>query len=165
MECFSNKLNMNINILFPLLFLMFSWPCFSAVNKPIEDNKPIENGPSLEGNTTQFADFTEVGGLIIDRTMTRFGEDFYSNFSQLLNDRYENLDENLTVSERPTALSGSIISILHRNKLIYRTALSPGRREAQEKAEQALRAVNAHIIRWETERLFQDTFDLEYDEI
>ena len=147
------------------VLLLFSFSCSGDGNKPIEDSKPIENGPSLESKAKQFSDFTEVGGLIIDRTMTRFGEDFYSNFSQLLNDRYDNLDENLTVSERPTALSGSIISIHHRNKLIYRTALSPGRRQAEEKAQQALRAVNAHIIRWEAERLFQDTFDLEYDEI
>ncbi len=165
MVYFVDKYKVVFNRLVFVFCLFFSLSCFGEVNNEIEDNKPIENGPSLERKEKQFADFTEVGGLIIDRTMTRLGEDFYSNFSQLLNEKYENLDENLTVSERPTALSGSIISIHHRNKLIYRTAISPGRRQAEEKSKQAVRAVNAHIIRWETERLFQDTFDLEYDEI
>jgi len=131
----------------------------------LENTKSLENGPSLENQAKAFHDYSEVGGLIIDRTMTRLGEDFYSNFSQLLNDRYESLDENLTVTERPTALSGSIIGIYHRNKPIYRTALSPGKRQAQDRAEEALRVVSNYIIRWEAERLLQDTFDLDHDEI
>lgn len=74
-----------------------------------------------------FEDFSEVSGLIVDRTITRLGEDFYFFFSQKLNDRYPNFKENLTVVEIPTALSGSIIEVEHSRKVIFRTALSPGR--------------------------------------
>ncbi len=107
----------------------------------------------------------EISGLIIDRTMTRLGEDFYSSFSQLLNDKHEGFNENLTVTERPTAFSGSIIGIEHLGQVIYRTALSPGRRQANEKAQEAVRVIGSYIIRWEAERLFKDTFDLDVDEL
>ncbi|USD67150.1 curli production assembly/transport protein CsgE [Vibrio sp. SCSIO 43136] len=145
----------------------FTEASFAATKSTgVEESKPLENGPALEDKSAPaFHDFTEVGGLIIDRTMTRLGEDFYDAFTLKMNEKYDSLSENLTVKERATALSGSIISVTHRNKIIYRTALSPGRRQAEEKADQALRSVSAHIIRWEAERLFQDTFDLDHDEI
>ncbi|WP_047042025.1 curli production assembly/transport protein CsgE [Vibrio mexicanus] len=106
----------------------------------------------------------EVGGLIIDRTVTRLGEDFYFFFSQLMNEQHESLQENFTVKERPTALSGSIIAVSHRQRVLYRTALSPGRRQAQDKAKEALGVMNSYLVRWEAERAFMDTFDLERDE-
>lgn len=106
----------------------------------------------------------EVDGLIIDRTITRLGDDFYFFFAQFLNERHGSLKENLTVKERPTALSGSIITVLHREKVIYRTALSPGRKQAEDKAKQAMNAVTSYLIRWKARLTYQDTFDLERDE-
>lgn len=111
-----------------------------------------------------FEDFSEVSGLIVDRTITRLGEDFYFFFSQKLNDRYPNFEENLTVVEIPTALSGSIIEVKHSRKVIFRTALSPGRRQAQDRAGDALRVVGNYMVRWEAQRLLQDTYDLDHDE-
>lgn len=134
----------------------------------LENGAPLENGKKLEESTSnlkeKFNDFSEVDGIIVDRTITRLGEDFYFFFSQSLNDSYPNLKENLTVRERPTALSGSIIEVQHSRKPIFRTALSPGRRQAKERADDATRVVGNYIIRWQAERLFQDTYDLDYDE-
>lgn len=130
----------------------------------LEHDKPLENNQQLEVKKPSFQNFDEVSGLIVDRTMTRLGEDFYFFFSQRLNDRYENVKENFEIRERPTALSGSIVGVYHSGKPIYRAALSPGRRQAQEKADEAVSAVSDYIIRWEAERLFQDTFDLDHDE-
>ncbi|MFC1233505.1 curli production assembly/transport protein CsgE [Vibrio sp. F74] len=130
----------------------------------VENEKPLENHQQLEDKKPAFNNFDEVSGLIVDRTMTRLGEDFYFFFSQKLNDRYENVKENFEIRERPTALSGSIVGVYHSGKPIYRAALSPGRRQAQEKADEAVSAVSDYIIRWEAERLFQDTFDLDHDE-
>ena len=151
-----------------LILCLFSFSFMSASSnknlKTLEHNAPLENGGPLENKQPTFNNFDEVSGLIIDRTITRLGEDFYFFFSQKLNDKYDNLEENLMVKERPTALSGSIISVFHSGKLIYRTALSPGRRQAQEKADEAIIAVSSYITRWQIERLFMDTFDLDYDE-
>ncbi len=131
---------------------------------PLEQDVPLENRAALEEKKSGFQNFDEVTGLIVDRTITRLGEDFYFFFSQKLNERYGNLKENLEVRERPTALSGSIIGVFHSGKAVYRTALSPGRRQAQQKADEAVNAVSDYIIRWQAERLFKDTFDLEHDE-
>ena len=134
----------------------------------LENGAPLENGKKLEDSTNnlkeQFNDFSEVNGIIVDRTITRLGDDFYFFFSQSLNESYPDLQENLTVKERPTALSGSIIEVQHSRKTIFRTALSPGRRQAKERAADATRVVGNYIIRWQAERLFQDTYDLDHDE-
>ncbi|MFA0087718.1 CsgE family curli-type amyloid fiber assembly protein [Vibrio sp. 10N.261.51.F12] len=131
------------------------------------DNGIDENGSALESETRDkviFNDFNEVNGVIVDRTITRLGEDFYFFFSQKLNDTYPDLRENLTIKEIPTALSGSIIEVYHSRKAIFRTALSPGRQTAKERAGDAMRVVGNYIIRWQAERLYLDTFDLEHDE-
>ncbi|ELR63519.1 CsgE-like protein [Photobacterium marinum] len=86
-------------------------------------------------------------------------------FSQLLNDKYEDLEENLTVKERATALSGSIITIFHRQTIIYRTALSPGIQQIESKANDAVKAVGSYMVKWRLERYLKDTFDVDYDEI
>jgi len=139
------------HLLFILSFSSFS-STTTYVDKPVKEtneNYLIEN---------------EVNGLIIDRTMTRLGDDFYFFFSQLVNERHGSLKENLTVKERPTALSGSIISVSHRGKVIYRTALSPGRKRAEDKAREALNVLTSYLIRWKAQLTYQDTFDLERDE-
>jgi curli production assembly/transport component CsgE len=131
----------------------------------VEDNgtSPL-HAQALGENQLPFNDFNEVSGVVVDRTITRLGEDFYFFFTQQLNAQYPDLTENLTVKEIPTALSGSIIEVIHARRAIYRTALSPGRRQAKERAQEALRVVGNYIVRWEAERLFQDTYDLEHDE-
>lgn len=140
------------------------WPTSLENTAPLEKQGKIK---SQQGDKLHvpFNDFNEVRGLIIDRTMTRLGEDFYFFFTQQLNERYPDLDENLTVKEIPTALSGSIIEVYHARTAIYRTALSPGRRTAKQRASDAINVVGNYIIRWQAERLYFDTFDLEHDEL
>lgn len=127
-------------------------------------NSALENEESIEDKKGSHLLENEVDGLIIDRTMTRLGDDFYFFFTQLMNERHGSFKENLTVKERPTALSGSIISISHREKLIYRTALSPGRQHAEDKAKEAINVVTSHLLRWKAQLSYQDTFDLAQDE-
>ncbi|MCM0147299.1 curli production assembly/transport protein CsgE [Photobacterium galatheae] len=160
------------------LILIFS-NGLSAENKTTESAKPLENGRKLENGQTLESDepletkgrlenldsLREISGAVIDRTMTRLGEEFYSLFAQKLEDQLDELKENLSVKERPTALSGSIISIYHRQNLIYRTAISPGRKNIEDKADQAVSAVRNYVLRWRVERYLQDTFDVDYDEI
>jgi curli production assembly/transport component CsgE len=156
-----------------LTLMFFALPSF-ADNSKLENGAPLENGTKLENGKKleeqgdrlkpPFNNFNEVSGVIVDRTITRLGEDFYFFFSQQLNDQYPDLQENLTINEIPTALSGSIIEVFHSRQVIYRTALSPGRRQAKDRAQDALRVVSNYIIRWQAERLYLDTFDLEHDE-
>ncbi|AYV24288.1 curli production assembly protein CsgE [Vibrio mediterranei] len=160
--------NMKLLLLMSTVCLFASSVLGAGTNNGIENGAPLENGKKIEGQGDKlkvpFNDFSEVSGVIVDRTITRLGEDFYFFFSQQLNDRYPDLKENLTIKEIPTALSGSIIEVYHSRKAIYRTALSPGRRQAKDRANDALQVVGNYIIRWQAERLYMDTFDLEHDE-
>lgn len=136
-----------------------------APSNGVESEKSLENGKALESNTSIFSDLNEISGVVVGQTITRLGAEFHSEFSQALNAQYADLRENFTIKERPTALSGSIISVFHSQTLIYRTALSPGRKKIQEKAHNAVQAVSSYIVRWQAERLLQDTFDLDHEEI
>ncbi len=155
----------NFIYLFSLLFF-FSIYVYGSENKSFDNGKPLEDKSALEDKSKRdlTLNFNEIDGVVVDRTITRLGGDFFFFFSQILNDKFPELKENLTVTEKPTALSGSIIQVLHSRKVIYRTALSPGRKLAKERASDATDQVGNYIIRWQAERLFQDTFDLERDE-
>lgn len=107
----------------------------------------------------------EISGVIIDRTVTRLGEDFYSFFSRDIYEQYPTLDENIFVKERPTALSGSIITVFHFSTPIYRTALSPGRRQAEDKSADAVQALQRYLLRWKLEQKYRDKSDLADSEL
>jgi len=148
-----------------VIFALFPVLLLQAYSVGADEGKPLENGPPLEQKNGTLDDLKEISGVVIDRTMTRLGEDFYSLFSQKLNDEFEDLEENLTVKERPTALSGSIITVFHRQAIIYRTAVSPGRDQIEAKVDDAIKAVSSYVVRWRIERYLKDTFDVDYDEI
>lgn len=151
---------------FKAIFFLFICLFISLFTYASDNKSDLESKTPLENNkVNEVDDLVEIDGLIIDRTLTRLGRDFYVAFSMKMNSKYDGIDVNLTVKERPTALSGSIIGVYHFDKVIYRGALSPGQRQADEKAEQAIESVNQYIIRWKTEKLFTDTYDLELPEI
>lgn len=151
--------NMSVVYAFSLSFLLAS----ASVSASQEDSGKLENNQQLENNEP--LNLNDIDGLIIDRTMTRFGNNFYTEFSRYINDQHEDLKENLTVKERATASQGSIISVWHAQKLVYRTTLSPGAHQAQEKAKAAADIVRTYLTRWKIQRLYSDTFDLAHDEL
>ncbi|MGR5062153.1 CsgE family curli-type amyloid fiber assembly protein [Photobacterium sp. DNB22_13_2] len=150
-----------------LIISVISATLLSANVSFANDNKPLENGPPLESKDSleSLDSLTEIDGIIIDRTFTHLGEQFYSLFSQKMSDKFENLAENLTIKERPTALSGSIMSVYHRQNLIYRTAISPGRSQIEQRVDDAIREISNYVVRWKIERYLKDTFDVYHDEI
>ena len=125
-----------------------------AANEPIESLQP-----------EQESDRIEIGGLVIDRTFTRFGQVFYHHFSRLREDDDPNARENITRHERPTARWGSLIGINHNRKVLFRTALSPVRSQGEAAAQQAWAQVSEALRQQKVANLFMDTFDLEHDEL
>ena len=133
--------------------------CISANIQALDDITPLEEADSDDDS------LVEIEGLLIDRTLTRLGKDFYFAFSMKMNNEYGDLEVNLTITEVPTALSGSIITVYHFDRAIYKTALSPGRYQAEQRAEEAMYATRNYIVKWKIEKQFQDTFDLERSEL
>ncbi len=127
------------------------------IQTSIEENQQLEDA--------EHETLDEVDGLIIDRTMTRIGSMFYSEFSQQLNEQQENLKENLTITEKTTAKFGTIITIWHAQKVVFRTSLSPKMKESKEQAASAVKTVQDYLTKWKIQRMYSDTFDLARDEL
>ncbi|MCL1093727.1 curli production assembly/transport protein CsgE [Shewanella kaireitica] len=84
-----------------------------------------------------------INGLILNRTMTRVGHRFYREFVAAyrgLNTEADHLG--LTIEEKATARSGSIISIYNNRKKIFITAVSPASRNLDQQAKTAASRVN-----------------------
>ncbi|PKQ73188.1 CsgE [Aeromonas sobria] len=111
------------------------------------------------------SDRLDVDGLVLDRTFTRFGQGFYNEFTRLRSDEDPDAQENLTIHERPTARWGSLIWITHNRKVIFKTALSPGRNQQEQSAKLAWSQVRQTLEQQKIATLFMDTFDLEHDEL
>ncbi len=147
-----------------LLLLLLSLYGFSYANESDTAQKSIEDSAEqLEDSTDNSLD--EIDGLIIDHTMTRIGSMFYSEFSQQMNDAQENLRENLTITEKTTAKFGTIITVWHLRKVVFRTSLSPKMKESEEQAAAAVKQVKDYLTKWKIQRLYSDTFDLARDEL
>jgi curli production assembly/transport component CsgE len=78
-----------------------------------------------------------LDGLIINQTLTRFGQDFYNQFVKHWNEYQIMIPANLAVYERPSARWGSQIWIEYRGRRIFQRNVGPSMRAIDELANQA----------------------------
>lgn len=96
-------------------------------------------------------------GLIINRTITVLGWDFYKSFSEIWQALYPDSRDTLTVIERPTAKFGSEIWVSYENQYVFHTFLSPARSRAKDESKQAVDIVRKQVADINIRRkLFQD---------
>ena len=126
--------------------------CFA---EEINDSKQIEDTGSLD----------EISGIVVDRTITLMGHDFYRYFTSYRQFTQPESKYNLTVFERPSARWGSLVWIEYQSKIIYKTFLSPGRSGYQEVAENAARQIEEKLGKLRLQELLSDHIDLERDEL
>lgn len=119
------------------------------------------HGTLDEGNLGDEA----LRGLIINRTMTVIGWDFYKSFSQVWEALYPNSKDTLTIVERPTAQFGSEIWIRYGNDDVYHTFLSPARSQARQESKDAVEAVHKNIAAIDVQRKFTQNEDLAPEEL
>lgn len=97
-------------------------------------------------------------GLIINRTITVLGWDFYKSFSEIWQALYPDSRDTLTVIERPTAKFGSEIWVSYEDQYVYHTFLSPARSLARDESKQAVDIVRKQVADINIRRkLFQDS--------
>lgn len=106
----------------------------------------------------------ELSGLIIDNTITRFGHDFHRYLSFQLQDASA-LEADLVVRERPSARWGSLIWVEYGQRTVYRRFLQPNVAEIEDIATQAAQLILEEVNRSKLQNLFQDTFDMDRDEL
>jgi len=113
----------------------------------------------------QINNLDPLRGLIINRTMTVLGWDFYKSFSQIWQALHPDAEVTLTVTERPTAQFGSEIWVRNqRENTLYHTFLSPARSQVTDASKQAVEIVNENVQRLEAERNAFKSADLAPEE-
>lgn len=106
-----------------------------------------------------------LGGMVINRTVTVLGNDFYQYFCTAW--RQTDVDNKFTISiyERPTARWGSEIWVQFRQNKVFRTFLSPARQAARAVSEQAVEITYKNIMNSELQRLMFHSKDLGPEEL
>lgn len=100
----------------------------SVKETPVQDIS--DNKPKIESDL--------IDGLILNRTMTRFGHRFYKEFVM----DYRNIGgmtdhDGLTIKEQASARNGSRMTILHNRKPVFVTVVSPASRNIDAQAKSA----------------------------
>ena len=100
----------------------------SRKETPVQDIS--DNKPKIESDL--------IDGLILNRTMTRFGHRFYTEFVMDYRDIGGMTDhDGLTIKEQASARNGSRMTILHNRKPIFVTVVSPASRSIDAQAQSA----------------------------
>lgn len=148
-----------------LIAFACSWTLMAdeAVNgQPIKERVESPDGPPTRQTDPLSG---ELGGVLIDRTLTIAGKTFFDTFSQQrLN--YPILSSvTLTIHERPSARWGSLIWISEGSRIYFQASVSPRLSGIEEIATQAIAIVRERIITQTLSQALQQSKDLADDEL
>jgi len=95
-----------------------------------EDQERLDSG-------TVVAPEENLRGLVVDRTVTFFGREFYGHFVDVWREQAGAADLNLVISERPDPRFGSEVTIEFERSIEFRAFISPTRSRTRALAENA----------------------------
>lgn len=104
-------------------------------------------------------------GLVIDRTITFFGRDFYGRFMDVWRDQPDTGGVDLAIIERPDPRFGSEITIEADRKVEFRAFLSPTRARTRALAESAAAMLAQRLVLTPAQRRAAEGPDLAPDEL
>ena len=110
-------------------------------------------------------DSDPLQGLVINRTITVLGWDFYTSFAEVWQALYPDSRNTITIIERPTAQFGSEIWINYLDQNVFHTFLSPARSRAREESKNAVAIVHEGIETINMRRRFVQDDDLGPEEM
>lgn len=131
-----------------------------------DETDALEEGSATEELSRQFR-LGEPGlsGIIIDRTITMIGREFYRQFTQRSRDSAVMANTNLSIHERPDARWGSQVWITENNTILFEARLPPRLSDIEAYAEAAIEQVQTRIIQETITRALGNDPDLADDEI
>ena len=150
---------------------------FTSAISALMVSSPVMTQPSQEQQQSRPADFMEairqaeivrkstglfedpLKGIVINRTVTVQGHEFYRFFSNRWREFSEANPFTLTVFERPSARWGSEVWVEHRGQRMYHAFLAPARSSTKKASEVAVDLVIENVNRSEIERLFTNNPD------
>lgn len=101
-----------------------------------------------------------LSGIVINRTMTVLGWDFYKDFTNIWRAVHPDSQYTLTITERPTAKYGSEIWITYTGHQVFHTFMSPTRSQVKEVTRQAAQTVYQTITRYQQQLKLYGSKDL-----
>lgn len=150
-------------ILLTAALAMFSAAAFSQNGEPNpEENTAIE---SMEERQKDRSLEDELSGIILNRTMTIIGQQFYDEFNTFWRLSYPNNQLTFAIYERPTARFGSEVWVEYRGRQVIRLFLSPSRAQIAERAKAVAQAANEKLSQLRLTELLSADEDLARDEI
>lgn len=105
----------------------------------------------------------EVDGLVLDRTLTRMGHDFFREFVTRLGAEDGVPGFSLTVREKVSAQWGSVVTVEANDEVIFQTPLRPKGDGPGETAERAAAATAEFLLQSSGGGLRPDEKDLSED--
>jgi curli production assembly/transport component CsgE len=91
----------------------------------------------------------EIDGLIIDRTKTKLGRDFYQLFYSKWEAPYGIKGYDILISEKPMPGRGSLVQIEVKGTLIFNRRLTPRYAEIEKSAELAIQVTLNYLYNYE----------------
>tara|TARA_R110000744_G_scaffold211571_2_gene330687 strand:- start:3620 stop:4018 length:399 start_codon:yes stop_codon:yes gene_type:complete len=90
---------------------------------------------------THAADELEIDGLLLDRSISRFGHQFYYEFSNYWRDLPSTAGFNIEIKETVIPKAGTQLSLIMNNQLVYATYLGRRLEPLDERVKQAVYTV------------------------
>ncbi|WP_448547444.1 CsgE family curli-type amyloid fiber assembly protein [Thalassotalea fusca] len=85
-----------------------------------------------------YAEEVEIGGLLLDNTLSRQGKEFYHQFSQLWQDLPNSEGINVQIKEQVIPRSGTKLTVNMNNKTIYVTYMGRRQQPIKDRVEAAV---------------------------
>lgn len=158
---------MRTYVALPMLLTLVA-SCAMAAPAPSLEQDPLprtslDKANGSNGVKRVFED--PLRGVIINRTVTVQGREFYMYFANRWAEKDPNGQFTLTVYERPSARFGSEIWVQFRQKQMFRTFLPPARSATKKISAVAVELVFQNITDSEVERMMTRTPDLGPEEM
>ena len=96
---------------------------------------------SLGSSALQARQEVEIDGLVMDQSISRFGHQFYFQFSQLWRDVPDTSGVNVTIKETVLPRAGTRLEVLMNDKAVYATAMGRRGGSVDERVETAIFAI------------------------
>lgn len=92
----------------------------------------------LFSSLNSYAQEVEIGGLLLDSTISRQGKEFYFKFSQLWQDLPNSEGINVQIKEQVIPRSGTKLTVNMNNKVVYVTHMGRRQQPINERVETAM---------------------------
>lgn len=106
-----------------------------------------------------------LGGIVVNRTVTVLGNDFYQYFARAWREKDGDNRYSISVHERPSARWGSEIWVQYRQQQVFHMFLSPARQAAKEISQQAAEIVYENVVNSDIQRMLVQSQDLGEEEL